>query len=131
MFSLDHRQNKNAVQGVSNEKKCFHVVTVKAECSCIGPNRFAYYADKHRTLMFADDTTLGGAMDSLEGREVLQRDLDRLQSWAITNPLKFNKSMCGFCTWDGVILLIHANWGMRGWRAALQKDIWRFGLMAS
>ncbi|KAK4828075.1 hypothetical protein QYF61_023135 [Mycteria americana] len=41
---------------------------------------------------FANDTKLGGAVDSLDGRHTLQRDLDRLESWAVTNCIKFNES---------------------------------------
>jgi len=43
---------------------------------------------------FADYIKLCGVVDTLEGRDAIQRDPDRLESLACVNHIKFNKAKC-------------------------------------
>ncbi|KAJ7403766.1 rna-directed dna polymerase from mobile element jockey-like [Willisornis vidua] len=61
----------------------------------------------------AKDTKLRGAVDSLKGREALQRDLDKLANWAITNCMMFNKSKCQ---------ILHLGQGSPGYTYKLENE---------
>ncbi|XP_061486439.1 uncharacterized protein LOC133386720 [Rhineura floridana] len=45
-------------------------------------------------IKFADDTKLGGITNTVEDRNKIQRDLDRLEHWAENNRMKFNRDKC-------------------------------------
>ncbi|KAJ7409319.1 hypothetical protein WISP_115586 [Willisornis vidua] len=68
-----------------------------AQGSISGPVLFNIFINYLNTALerilskFVDDTKLGGVVDSLKGRETLQRDLEKLEDWAITKNMEFRK----------------------------------------
>ncbi|KAK4827722.1 hypothetical protein QYF61_021022 [Mycteria americana] len=62
---------------------------------------------------YADDAKLGGAVESLEGQEALQRDLDRLEHWVMINRMQFNKSKCR---------ILHLGWSNAGHKYKLGEE---------
>jgi len=65
------------------------------------------------TLSKFADNKLCGVVDMLEGRNAIQRDLERLERWSCMNFMKFNKAKCN---------VLHMGWGNPKHRYRLGRE---------